>query len=230
VVAVSLKNREPFRIPYLGERGYTTVRRMVEMDAPLPDVAENALDVPHTAHLHGGLFRSSDDGGREIEVVVRRTSELVDAEYVGEPRPTGVAARLLAPGGGVVEHHDRFILPSIVQVEYRLGPVTHFCVSAALTPVSPRKTRLFAAISFRLPVPGWLVTPLLQPLAMRIFRQDARMLKLQTENIRRFGGSSYKSTEVDVLWPHIQRLLRHGGGQKTSPEEISTERRLRMKL
>ena len=91
---------------------------------------------------------------------------------------------------------------------------TRESVSGNRTPrssVAATRTRLFVAISFRLPIPGKLVKPLLQPLAMRIFRQDARMLKLQTENIERFGGSSYKSTGVDVLWPD------GGGGLRREP-------------
>jgi hypothetical protein len=34
------------------------------------------------------------------------------------------------------------------------------------------------------------------------------MLKAQTDNLRRFGGEQYVSTEIDVLGPHIWRLLR----------------------
>ena len=80
-------------------------------------VAENALDVPHTAYLHGGLFRTSSGKPREIEVVVSRYADRVEAEYIGESRPSGLTGRLLAPGGGIVTHVDRFILPSITQVD-----------------------------------------------------------------------------------------------------------------
>ena len=78
------------------------------MTAGLHAALENTLDVPHTAFLHGGLFR----GGRppvDIEVVVRHTADGVEAEYLGEPRPPGLAGRILAPEGGVVTHVDRFL-------------------------------------------------------------------------------------------------------------------------
>jgi len=220
---------DPFRFPGLGERGTTTVRRAVEAEAPLADVAENGLDVPHTAYLHGGLFRSPRRDPREIEVVVRRWPDRIEAEYLGERRPTGWAARLLAPGGGTVEHFDRFVLPSIVQVDYRLGPVTRFCVTAALTPLSARRTRLFAVVSFRLPVPGGLVVPFLGPLAMRIFRQDAAMLARQTANVDRFGGRHYRHTEVDVLGPGIHRLLRSAADGPPPEGGEPVIRRLRMR-
>jgi len=55
--------------------------------------------------------------------------------------------------------------------------------------------------------PAALVRWLLVPLAMRILRQDAAVLRRQTENIRRFGGEQYES-ELDLLGPHVWRLLR----------------------
>jgi hypothetical protein len=41
-----------------------------------------------------------------------------------------------------------------------------------------------------------------------VFRQDAEILRKQTENIRHFGGEQFASTEIDVLGKHIWRLLR----------------------
>jgi phenylpropionate dioxygenase-like ring-hydroxylating dioxygenase large terminal subunit len=219
--------REPFRFELLGERGYTTVRSEVRVAASVFNTAENALDVPHTAYLHGGLFRSSRRKRNEIEVVVRRWHDRVEAEYVGEARPPGVVGRLLAPRSGVVTHYDRFILPSIVQVEYKLG-TTHIVVSTALTPVSDHDTRLFAVISFRAPVPGWLVTPFLAPLGRRIFAQDARMLERQTETIRRFGGEHFTTTEIDILGPHVYRLLRQAEKGEREPVEKPFERTVRL--
>ncbi len=198
---------DPFRFPLVGAPGYTTVRHHVVANATLHATAENALDVPHTAFLHSGLFRSDDKPRNRIEVVVRRWHDRVEAQYLGEPRPGGLAGKLLAPKGGVVEHFDRFLLPSIVQVEYRLGE-SHFLVCAALTPEEDFLTHLYAVISFKLPIPGWLVVPFLRPVALRIFGQDAQILAKQTANIQRFGGEQYVSTEIDVLGPHILRLLR----------------------
>jgi phenylpropionate dioxygenase-like ring-hydroxylating dioxygenase large terminal subunit len=221
---------DPFRLPALG-RGYTTLRRAVDMEASLHAVLENALDVPHTAFLHGGLFRGGRGEAREITVVVTRIADGVQAEYVGEPRPKGLAARLLAPAGGVVTHHDRFLLPSIAQVEYRVGADTHFLVTTLCTPVEALRTRLHAVVSFRLRVPGWLVAPLLAPLAWRIVRQDAAILKQQSEAVRRFGGERYVSTEIDVLGGHIARLLRRvEAGLPPDPDESAFRREIRLRV
>ncbi len=198
-------DREPFRFPRLP--GYTEARRMVEAPGTLHATIENALDVPHTAFLHGGLFRTAQKKNR-ITAIVRRYPDRAECEYVGEPRPTGLVGRLLAPSGGVVTHFDRFFLPSVAQVEYKIGDDMHFIVSSACTPVSDFETRLFALVQFKTRLPGALLKPLLEPIARRIFAQDRLMLGLQTSTIRRFGGEQFESTEIDLLGPHIWRLLK----------------------
>jgi phenylpropionate dioxygenase-like ring-hydroxylating dioxygenase large terminal subunit len=221
----------PFRFPLLDAPGYTTARRDLEVRSTLLAALENTLDVPHTAFLHGGLFRTSR-ARTEIDVVVRRFADRCEAEFVGEPRPEGLAARLLAPRGGVVTHVDRFLLPSIAQVEYRLGDASHLVVTTAMTPVDDFLTRLFVAVSFRLPLPGWLVRPLVTPAAARIFAQDARILALQADNVRRFGGERFASTELDVLGPQIWRLLRQAerGELRVAHDAADHEHRLRMRV
>ena len=115
---------------------------------------------------------------------------------------------MLSPSGGMVTHFDRFILPSIAQVEYRIGDENHILVATAMTPVNDFLTRIYAVVSFRMRIPGWVVKPVLLPLALKIFRQDAAILKRQTENIQRFGGEQFASTEIDVLGRHIWRLMK----------------------
>ena len=198
----------PYSFPNLGAAGYGSIRFASEVEATLHATLENMLDVPHTAFLHRGLFRGGPK--QPITAIVRRFGDRAEAEYVGEPRPSGLAGRLLAPRGGTVVHFDRFLLPSIAQVEYRLGE-SHLVVTNALTPVDDFHTRFVSVASFRLPLPSILVRLVLQPLAKRIFRQDARILRLQTEAVRRFGGESFVSTEVDLLGPHMWRLLKQAG-------------------
>jgi len=217
----------PFALPPHAAGGYTTVTRVVDVEASLHATIENALDVPHTAFLHRGLFRGSGTP-HEIRAVVRRSGDRVEAEYIGEPRPEGVIGRLLSPSGGVVEHWDRFVLPSIAQVEYRLGTENHLVVTSICTPLDDFRTRQFAVVSFRLRVPGLLVRPLLEPLTMRILRQDAAILRRQAESIRRFGGEQYMSTELDLLGPHVWRLLREAEeGRPPKAADAVVEREIR---
>jgi len=223
---------EPFRFPLLEAREYLTVRRILRAPGSLHSTLENTLDVPHTAYLHGGLFRT-EEKRNEIDVVVRRSADKVEAEYLGEPRPSGIVGKLLAPGGGVVQHFDRFLMPSIAQVEYRIGEGSHILVTSAMTPVSDWDTLVYAVVTFRLPLPYWLmraVLPLAMPVALHIFSQDVRILKLQTETIRRFGSETYASTEIDVLGPGILRLLRAAEKEKPGAVgDVVHETRLKMR-
>lgn len=198
-------SREPFQLPELND-GYTTVRRSLTMKSTLWAAIENALDVPHTAYLHAGLFRGGSKN--RIEAQIRRWSDRCEVEYIGEPRPEGIIGRLLSPSGGIVEHWDRFFLPSIAQVEYKLGTENHIVVTTAFTPESDFVTTLYATIQFRVRIPGALVRPILEPIAFRVLKQDADILEIQTETIQRFGGEQFVSTEIDTLGPHIWRLLR----------------------
>lgn len=200
--------REPYVFRWARDPRYHSGRETFEVDGTIHAVAENALDVPHTAFLHKGLFRKAG-GGNRVEVVVRRWHDRAQAEYIGEPRPPGVVGKLLAPQGGVVEHFDRFVLPSVTEVEYRLGENSHICTVSALTPITDTRTRLTAVVSFRLPIPSIMVTPVLGPIARAIFKQDKSVLERQAANVALFGGESFVSTEVDALGPQILRLLRN---------------------
>lgn len=228
-------SREPFALPLVHDRRYATVHQTIDVAGTVHAVAENALDVPHTAYLHRGLFRGTGTTN-ELEVRVRRFSDHVEAEYVGEPRPEGLLGRVLAPRGGVVEHFDRFFLPSIAQVEYRLGE-SHVLATTALTPLDDRRTRMHGMVSFRLPfVPPRLAQPigeLLRPLGMVVLKQDARILAKQDATIARFGEARFSSTELDVLGPSILKLLRHAerGRDRVDPaSELSDERSFRMRV
>ena len=102
-------------------------------------------------------------------------------------------------------------------MEYRLGEENHFIVTSFLTPVSDFHTVMYAAVSFRTRIPGWLLKPILEPLAMRIFKQDAEILAVQTRAIREFGGEQYTSTDIDVMGPHIWRLLKQAERGELEP-------------
>ncbi len=218
-----------YTFPHVADVGYTTVRRRFEVNASVHAMVENTLDVPHTAFLHGGLFRTANKKN-VIDVVVRRHPTWAEAEFIGEPRPSGLIGRLLAPRGGVVEHTDRFLLPSIAQVEYRLGEASHLLSTSVMTPVSADKTVVYAVVTFRLPLPSWLVKPFVMPVAQRIFAQDAVVLARQTQQIAQFGGQEkFTSTELDVLGPYVSKLLKQAAANEPPPQGVH-EHRLKMKV
>jgi phenylpropionate dioxygenase-like ring-hydroxylating dioxygenase large terminal subunit len=209
---------EPFHFPHLEDASYESFRIDYRVEGTLHAVLENMLDVPHTAFLHRGLFRGG--APNRITAIIRRADEGVEAEYVGEPRPSGIAARVLGTGADSAEplaHFDRFFLPSISQVEYRLGP-SHFVATSALTPESDFVTRFSTVITYRLPLPRFVLRLLFEPVARRILAQDAWIVREQTRAVRRFEGEEYTSTGVDVLGAEIWRLLKRAAGREWSAQ------------
>jgi phenylpropionate dioxygenase-like ring-hydroxylating dioxygenase large terminal subunit len=226
----------PYAIPVV-DRRYTVVHYDVVADGSLHQTIENALDVPHTAYLHGGLFRSATSPKHDVRAVITRARDRVQVEYVGEPRPPGLVARILSPKGGVVSHFDRFVLPSITEVEYHMGGTgpddadAHFRVLSMGTPVDDFRTRLYAVVQFRVRlVPGFVLTPLVAPIALRIFAQDAKILAAQTATIHAFGEERFVSTEIDVLGAQILRLMKRAaaGAIQDDDEPYAKEITLRI--
>ena len=198
------------------------------MDCTVHASIENALDVPHTAFLHGGLFRTSGKG----PLVRAERSDLVDGvevQYVGEPAAFGP---LRLPGSTTFEHWDRFYLPSIAQVEYRIGEAVRITNTILHLPLSPTRTRAWFVLRFRSPLPAAVVGPIVKARGRKILDQDVAMLEQQTANIRRFGGERYTSTDLDLLGNAIWRLMRQaerseqvqdqGQGQGRNESETET--------
>ena len=160
----------------------------------------------HTAFLHRGLFRSPGRG-TSIEARVTRTAQRIEVDYIGEPVPSGILGRVLAPRGGVVTHVDRFVMPCTAQVEYSVGDRLRLIATTFLSPEASSITRALHVVSM---APRWLALvtlPAFAPLAWHVVRQDIRALRLQSANLARLPNLRFTSTEVDTLGPHARQML-----------------------
>lgn len=213
-------NHEPFSFPHFEDSAYSHVHFQADFDGTLHANLENILDVPHTAFLHKGLFRGVERN--LIDTEVRRYKDRAECQYFGEPRPEGLLGKILAPDGGEIEHYDRFILPSIAQVEYRLG-ARNIVVSNCLTPITDTLVRMHTVVAVKVRIWTWLLKPFVLPFALRVVKQDQVMLKTQLDCIEDFGGEAFNYTEVDVLGSSISRLMKRASSeqipvQNTSPD------------
>jgi len=93
--------RDPFRFPHSDDKRYAHVDTQMVLEGSIQQIAENALDVPHTAFLHGGIFRNPSKT-HLIDVEIYRFAEKCEAHYIGEPSPPGLIGKILAPGGGEI--------------------------------------------------------------------------------------------------------------------------------
>jgi phenylpropionate dioxygenase-like ring-hydroxylating dioxygenase large terminal subunit len=195
---------EPLPLPKVG-KGYASYRFVFDLDCTVHAALENALDVAHTSFLHGGLFRGVQERN-PIDVELKPVARGFEAEYIGEPLLPGGRK---PPRGVKPQHWDRFFLPSTVQIEYSAGANNHVLNTMYHTPVSAVKTRLYFVGYMRLPGLGRFFKPLIAHSVKKILQQDIDMLAKQTENILRFDGEHYKSSQMDLFGPQVLRFMRH---------------------
>jgi phenylpropionate dioxygenase-like ring-hydroxylating dioxygenase large terminal subunit len=198
-------NREPYRLPELGHGsnvGEVVFQR--DIDCTLHASLENALDVPHTAFLHGGLFRKSGQGPR-VQAERHDLADGVEVQFLGEPAAFGP---IRLGSDTTFDHWDRFFLPSIAQIEYRIGDAVHIMNNILHLPLSPTRTRAWFVLRFRSPLPARAVGPIVRARGKKILEQDVEMLEAQNANVDRFGEERYTNTDLDLLGNAIKRLLR----------------------
>ncbi len=178
-----------------------------DIDSTMHAAIENALDVPHTAFLHGGIFRGKAEP-REITAVRRELPDGVEVQYLGEPIGFGPLTLSASQTSKTFDHWDRFRLPGVAQVEYAVDGWLRIVNTILHLPLSPFRTRAWFVLDFATPLPASIVRPIIQARGKAVLQQDVEMLEAQTERVRRFGGERYTSTDLDLLGNAIWRRMR----------------------
>lgn len=198
--------RPPVALPVVDGPGAGEAVFRCDLESTLRASTENALDVPHTAYLHRGLFRGG--ATRTITAIRRPIEDGAEVQYLGEPVGMG-PIRLSGESGRTLDHWDRFLLPSTAQIEYAVDGWFRIVNTIVQLPLAPFRTRAWFVVRFSSRLPAPLVRVAVRQQGRRILRQDADALARQTERARQFGGERYASTELDMLGTAIWRLLRH---------------------
>jgi phenylpropionate dioxygenase-like ring-hydroxylating dioxygenase large terminal subunit len=207
----------PFALPPLSGRAGEVVLTC-DLDCSLHAALENALDVPHTAHVHRGLFRGGEPSA--ISATRREVPGGIEVQYFGEPvRFSG----LRLPNADLTfDHWDRFFLPSVAQIEYRVTGWLRLVNTIVHLPLSPFRTRAWFVVRFWSRFPTPVVRAVVAGQGRRILRQDADVLAHQTATIRHFGEVRFTSTDLDVIGSAIWRLLRQSeraeDGSRAGPD------------
>jgi len=108
------------------------------------------------------------------------------------------------------QHWDRFLMPCVAQVEYRVEGADWFEIfnNVIHLPESPTKTRAWFVFRWWSPLPARLLAPIINAQGRMVLRQDKLAMQGQSRNIDRFGGERFASTDLDLLGAAIWRLLR----------------------
>lgn len=179
---------------------------------------ENFLDVPHTAHVHRGWFRGSES--KEVEIEITAGHDWIQAEFLNEERMESVIGRLLVPKGEKIQHTDRFQLPYVTRVDYRMTESRQYIVMSQCTPISDSETRVFTYMAYRFSPLGKLVRLGFEPLSHLILNQDVKIIREQTADLERTGDARFLYFETDAIAKGIRQLL-----DGESLESRATERR-----
>ena len=84
-------------MPHCGEAGWHTLRLQNRFRNTVENCVENFIDIPHTAFVHAGIFRSSRAERLQAQVVRRDGSVLV--RYANERSNLGSYRWFLNPRG-----------------------------------------------------------------------------------------------------------------------------------
>ena len=213
---------EPHHFPHLGDKGWSTFVMESHFAATEEACLENFLDCPHTVFVHGGWFRSRS-AQRPVQARISRdaSSAWVDFEEDAAASPS-VISRLLFPKDKL-QHRDRFLLPAISRVDYRFSASRHYIISSQCSSHGKDGTRVWTVMTSRHPL-GPFLRLFYEPLSRLVIRQDLDILKLQANNIARFGGPRFTDCDADLLGPHI-RALRQAAREGRKLESIADEKR-----
>jgi phenylpropionate dioxygenase-like ring-hydroxylating dioxygenase large terminal subunit len=209
----------PFAMPHYGEPGWETVRLVNTFDNDVTNCAENFIDIPHTAFVHLGTFRSSRK--QKIDATIRRVAGAVHIEYRNETDNLGLFARFLNPRGARIEHRDNFFMPNVTSVEYVFNPYMRLYITSQSVPEADDRTRVYTDVTYDYGLLNKVARPFIRWHAQQIIDQDLDALADQMEVIRRYGRefNNTKADAIHVLVESIRDELAAGRDPRALPEK-----------
>jgi phenylpropionate dioxygenase-like ring-hydroxylating dioxygenase large terminal subunit len=218
----SSPNTEPYLPHPIGVDGYDTFLWPVRPShARLVDAVENLLDPAHPHFLHPGIVRARNLR-RPVEVTVRVRPTFAEAIYVENARAAALMPRMLE--GERATSIGRYFPPSTGQVAFEGASGLKLAITVFFTPETETSVRPYAHFATpRGTAPAWLKEALLRAFHIPVLAQDQAALRLQADNIARFGAPKYAIGPLDLLFPAITLLA---AGE--APEQ--TERTIKVQL
>ncbi len=196
---------EPLDFPKFAESGWHHWVMEREFEGAAFHCVENFLDVPHTTHVHRGLFRSAER--KEVEMEITSGESWIQAEFLNEERMESWIGRLLMPNDGEMHHTDRFQLPYVTRVDYAMGSRRQYIVMSQCTPIDEERTRTFTYMAYRFDGLGPLVRLVFEPLSHVILNQDVVIIRQQTESLRKTGPAKFIYHPTDAIAAGIRDLI-----------------------
>lgn len=197
-------------IPHFSElcdENYSSFSLSSTVNVGALEVIENVLDPMHTHFVHKGWIRSNKE--MQAQTVVLTTKEnSVEACYLNEQPQQGIIYKILTLGRRVNKSWGRFLYPNVIQLEYKSNKDDHLLITGFCSPISDDKTRIFLFSSCRTKLPLFLIQRLMKYLFKVALKQDQKILNLLGKHKKKYPqGKKEVSTYVDLVGPHVERLL-----------------------
>lgn len=208
----------PFALPHWNERGWRRVRLTNRFKNSVTNCAENFIDIPHTAFVHRGIFRSPRR--QRLTATVTRRGGSVVARYRGETDNLGLFSRLLNPSGREIAHVDSFHMPNVTCVEYELGPRRRFVITSQSVPEDENTTLVHTDLAYDYGLWNFVAGPIVRRQGQKIIDQDIAILADQAEVLRRTPGefSHSPADAIHALIESVRRELEAGRDPRLLPE------------
>ncbi|MBX7096249.1 MAG: aromatic ring-hydroxylating dioxygenase subunit alpha [Myxococcaceae bacterium] len=194
---------EPFAMPHYGEPGYKTLRLLNVFDNDVTNCAENFIDIPHTAFVHRGIFRSTKN--EALTATIERKHGSVQVSYGGEKNNLGFFQKFLNPGGVPLVHKDNFYMPNVTSVEYVAGKHRHFIITSQSVPATPRSTWVYTDLTYNYGLWTGLAAPFVRAYGQKIIDQDLEILQNQMKVIEKYGAE-FNNTPADMIHVFIESI------------------------
>ncbi|MGH6610151.1 MAG: Rieske 2Fe-2S domain-containing protein [Burkholderiaceae bacterium] len=193
--------------PYLQHEpsGRRTIRLRNRFESTVTNCVENFIDIPHTAFVHSGIFRTTR--GEGIRASVERKDGAVHVRYRNERANLGTWSRFLNPRRVEIRHTDSFYVPNVTCVTYEIGQRV-FIITSQSVPVGGDDggdTIVYTDLTYDFGLFSDIARPFVRRYGQRVIDQDVAILRAQMTNIRRYGAE-FRDTPADFIHRCVESL------------------------
>lgn len=209
-------DKEPFQMPYWGQRGWSCYYMVTHFDNGVTQLVENFMDVPHTVFVHKGWFRN--EARKRVGMHVERTADSVLVTYDQPDDQIGFTSRILNPKNEPMVHTDRFYLPNVTRVDYDFGE-RGFVITSQCTPISPYESRVYTLISYNLGrrSVNRLAKAFLPWYTRKVIQQDVDIMAIQGANLKHHQTEHFHHSEADLHHIWIEQLRDWAAQEQGAP-------------
>ncbi len=209
----------PLSMPHYQDAGWQTVRVINRFHNTVTNCAENFINVPHTASVHPGIFRTVQQ--QPLEMTIEQRNGSVWVEYCNETSNLGWYSRFLNQRGTKIKHTDRFHMPNVTCVAYALGRDRQLCITSQSIPETDYSTLVYTDVTYNYGFWNWIARPFVWWTAQQIIQQDVKILGIQGETIAKYG-SHFSHTPADTIHVFVESI-REAIAQGNDPRQLPNQ-------